>query len=287
VSDLATRFGANEWLVEDMYEQYRADPSSVSGSWQEFFTGYKGVGTMGTESPVRRAHQEAAPEGTEILKGPAATIARNIAASRDVPTATSARVVPAKLLEVNRTIVNDHLRRARGGRISFTHLIGYAMVKALGAVPNMNSSYTEVDGKAAVVHHDHVNLGLAVDVEKSDGSRTLLVPNIKEADTLAFREFWLAYEELIRKVRNKKISLEDFAGTTVSLTNPGTVGTVHSVPRLMPGQGVIVGVGAIGYPAEYEAADTAVLANIGVSKVLSVTSTYDHRIIRGRNRVCS
>ena len=127
----------------------------------------------------------------------------------------------------------------------------------------------------------HVNLGLAVDVEKSDGTRTLLVPVIKDADTLDFRGFWGAYEDLIRKVRTNKLTPDDFAGATVTLTNPGTIGTVQSVPRLMPGQGVIVGVGAIDYPAAYQGADPATLADLGVSKVITITSTYDHRIIQG------
>ena len=220
-------FGANEWLVEDLYDEYRVDPSSVSDSWQEFFTDYELAGDAAGRGPATPTVAPPAPKGAVILRGAAAAIARNIAGSRDVPTATSVRVVPATLLAVNRTIVNDQLRRLRGGRVSFTHLIAYAMVKALGTVPNMNSSYIEVDGKPAVVRHDHVNLGIAVDVEKSDGSRTLLVPNIKQADTLSFRDFWLGYEELIRKVRSNTVALEDFTGTTVSLTNPGTIGTVH------------------------------------------------------------
>jgi 2-oxoglutarate dehydrogenase E1 component len=205
-------------------------------------------------------------------------------ASLGVPTATSVRQVPAKLLEVNRTILNNHLSRTSGGKVSFTHLIGFAVVKALESVPAMNASFVpDADGKGTpgVVRHPHVGLGLAVDVERSDGSRTLLVPCIKAADTLDFRGFLLAYEELIRKVRTNKIGVEDFAGTTVSLTNPGTVGTAMSVPRLMAGQGVIVGVGALDYPVEYQAADRRMLAQVGVSKVITLTSTYDHRIIQG------
>ena len=148
-------------------------------------------------------------------------------------------------------------------------------------MPVMNSSYTTVDGKPGVIRHQHVNLGLAVDVTKSDGSRTLLVPNIKAADTLDFDGYFAAYEDLIRRVRGGKISPDDFAGTTVTLTNPGTIGTVHSVPRLMPGQGAIIGVGAIDYPAEYQGADPRTLARLGLGKVVTLTSTYDHRIIQG------
>ncbi len=132
-----------------------------------------------------------------------------------------------------------------------------------------------------IVRHDHVNLGLAVDVAKSDGSRTLLVPNVKQADDLDFAGFFAAYEEMIRKVRTGKITPDDFAGTTATITNPGMIGTVHSVPRLMPGQGFILGVGAIGYPAQYEGADPHTIARLGVSKVITLTSTYDHRVIQG------
>ncbi|HEX8803854.1 MAG TPA: multifunctional oxoglutarate decarboxylase/oxoglutarate dehydrogenase thiamine pyrophosphate-binding subunit/dihydrolipoyllysine-residue succinyltransferase subunit, partial [Acidimicrobiales bacterium] len=207
----------------------------------------------------------------------------NMEASLTVPTATSFRDVPAKLLEVNRRVINGYLGRTRGGKVSFTHIIGYAIVRAIAdAVPVMSSTYVEGDdGKPRVVRHEHVNLGLAVDVEKADGSRTLLVPVIREADTKDFRGFWATYEELIRKVRSNKLTPDDFAGATVTLTNPGTIGTVQSVPRLMAGQGVIVGVGAIDYPAEWRGADPVMLADLGASKVITVTSTYDHRIIQG------
>src|SRR5439155_14634250 len=151
----------------------------------------------------------------------------------------------------NRKVINGYLSRTGGGKVSFTHLIGYAIIRAVERVPVMNSSFAEVDGKPMVIRHEHIGLGLAVDVEKSDGSRTLLVPCIKDADTLDFRAFHAAYEELIRKVKSNKIGPDDFAGVTASLTNPGTIGTVQSVPRLMPGQGVIIGAGAIDYPAEY------------------------------------
>jgi 2-oxoglutarate dehydrogenase E1 component len=189
--------------------------------------------------------------------------------------------VPAKLLEVNRRIINNHLERTRGGKLSFTHIIGYAVVQALKTVPALNNTYEEVEGKPFIHRNTQVGLGLAVDVERSDGTRTLLVPCVKNAESLDFRGFWSGYEELIRKVRTNKISPDDFAGTTVTLTNPGTIGTVSSVPRLMAGQGAIIGVGAIDYPVEYQGADPRALAELGVSKVTTLTSTYDHRIIQG------
>ena len=219
-------------------------------------------------------------EDATPLRGIAARIAENMEASLEVPTATSVRTIPAKLLEENRRIINRYLAGRQGGKISFTHLIGYAVLRALETRPRMKASYDQVDGKPHIIERKRVNLGLAVDVERS-GNRVLLVPNIKEADQLDFADFWSAYEDIIRKVRKNELSLEDFSGTTVTLTNPGTVGTSQSVPRLMPGQGLIVGVGAIGYPTEYEGADPRMMARVGVSKVITITSTYDHRVIQG------
>jgi 2-oxoglutarate dehydrogenase E1 component len=335
--EAAASFGANAWLVDEMYEQYRKDPNSVSESWQEFFADYRtgstgrgggngqsapaesdGLAPAASKSEAPRvggaapaatapaAAKPAAPAPTpaapapaapapaapaaaapapaaEPLRGAAARIAANMEASIAVPTATSFRVVPARLLEVNRKVLNNHLSRTGGGKVSFTHMIGFAVVRALEAVPVMNSTFVPDEGGkgAAVIRHEHVGLGLAVDQEKSDGSRTLLVPVIKAADTLDFRQFWSVYEELIRKVRTNKIGVDDFAGATVTLTNPGTIGTVQSVPRLMPGQGVIVGVGSLNYPAEWQSADPRMIAEVGVSKVVTISSTYDHRIIQG------
>jgi len=222
----------------------------------------------------------AVPEGAKQLRGAAALIAENMQASLEVPTATSIRVVPAKLLEVNRRIVNNQLKRTRGGKLSFTHLIGWAIVRAMGRMPVMTTSYAESAGLRYAVRPEHLNLGLAVDVERRDGGRTLLVPNVKAADTLDFAGFYRAYEQVIRAVKSNKLDPELFADTTATLTNPGTVGTVGSVPRLMPGQSVIVGVGAIDYPAEYQGADPATLAALGVGKVITITSTYDHRVIQ-------
>ncbi|GIH28902.1 alpha-ketoglutarate decarboxylase [Acrocarpospora phusangensis] len=217
----------------------------------------------------------------EKLRGAAARTALNMEASLAVPTATSVRAVPAKLLIDNRIVINNHLSRGRGGKISFTHLIGYAIVRALKSMPEMNHAYAEVDGKPTLIKPEHVGMGLAIDVQKSDGTRQLLVPSIKQADTLDFQHFWMAYEEIVRKARAGKLGVDDFQGTTISLTNPGTIGTVHSVPRLMPGQGTIIGVGAMEYPAEYQGASGDTLSRLAISKVMTLTSTYDHRIIQG------
>nr|WP_205856770.1 multifunctional oxoglutarate decarboxylase/oxoglutarate dehydrogenase thiamine pyrophosphate-binding subunit/dihydrolipoyllysine-residue succinyltransferase subunit [Phytoactinopolyspora endophytica] len=239
------------------------------------------------QAPVRTASEEPSPdapaeEETVQLRGAPARTATNMETSLEVPTATSVRAVPAKLLVDNRIVINNHLARSRGGKVSFTHIIGFALVKALKQMPDMNYSYGQTEaGKPALVKPPHVNLGLAIDMKKSDGTRQLLVPSIKKAETLNFAEFWSAYEELVRRARDGKLAVDDFAGTTISLTNPGTIGTVHSVPRLMKGQGTIIGVGAMEYPAEYQGAAPETLARIGVSKTMTITSTYDHRIIQG------
>ena len=216
-----------------------------------------------------------------VLRGAPARTAQNMDASLTVPTATSVRSVPVKLLWDNRTVINNHLARARGGKVSFTHLIGYAMVKALRAMPELNVGFDVVDGKPNLVTPAHINLGLAIDVPKSDGTRQLLVPSIKAAETMDFAGFWTAYEDIVRKARDAKLTIEDFQGTTISLTNPGGIGTVHSVPRLMKGQGAIIGVGAMEYPAEWQGASEEAIARNAISKTMTLTSTYDHRVIQG------
>ncbi len=310
---LSGAYGANAWLVEEMYESYLADPESVSESWREFFADYRGRGApeptrAGVETsesvappssaatppaaipppvaPVTQPAPQPAPAGEVALalRGAAARIVENMSASLAVPTATSVHPVPAKLLEVNRAVINDQLALTTGGKVSFTHLIAWAVVKALAVVPVMNASFVpEIDGTGTpgVIRHEHVGLGIAVDYERPGGGRTLFVPCVKDADLLDFSQFLHAYEDLVRKVRTNKLSADDFAGVTVTITNPGTLGTTQSVPRLMAGQGAIIGVGALGYPAEYAATDPEVLAELGMSKVVVITSTYDHRIIQG------
>ena len=217
----------------------------------------------------------------EPIRGVSARVVQSMEASLSVPTATSVRAIPAKLMIDNRTVINNHLKRARGGKVSFTHIIGYAMIKAMRAMPEMNAFYGEIEGKPAIGKPEHINLGIAIDLAKADGSRQLLVPSIKGCEDLDFGQFWASYEETVRKARTGTLTVEDFAGTTVSLTNPGTIGTVHSVPRLVQGQGLILGVGAMDYPAEFQGASEETLANLAISKVITLTSTYDHRIIQG------
>ncbi|WP_456696493.1 multifunctional oxoglutarate decarboxylase/oxoglutarate dehydrogenase thiamine pyrophosphate-binding subunit/dihydrolipoyllysine-residue succinyltransferase subunit [Aeromicrobium sp. P5_D10] len=216
-----------------------------------------------------------------ILRGAASRTVANMDASLAVPTATSVRSVPVKLLFDQRVVINNHLARARGGKVSFTHLIGWAIVKALKAMPEMNTGFEVVDGKPNQLKPEHVNFGLAIDLKKPDGSRTLLVPSIKAAETMTFAEFWAAYETMVGKARDNKLTVADFQGTTVSLTNPGGIGTNHSIPRLMQGQGVIIGVGSMEYPPEFQGASEHTLAQMAISKMMTLTSTYDHRVIQG------
>jgi 2-oxoglutarate dehydrogenase E1 component len=233
-------------------------------------------------SPKPRPAPDDAPVG-EPIRGVGARIVSNMEASLAVPTATSFREVPAKLLEVNRKIINGHLGRKMVRKISFTHLIGYAVVRAItGAVPAMNNIYaTDAAGRPRVVRPDHIGLGIAVDIARDDGTRSLMVPCIRDADTLDFGGFVDRYDEQIAKIREDRLTADDMQGVTVTITNPGTIGTQHSVPRLMAGQGTIVGVGALAFPTEYEAADPSLLADLGVSKLVTISSTYDHRVIQG------
>ncbi|HUJ12409.1 MAG TPA: multifunctional oxoglutarate decarboxylase/oxoglutarate dehydrogenase thiamine pyrophosphate-binding subunit/dihydrolipoyllysine-residue succinyltransferase subunit, partial [Thermoanaerobaculia bacterium] len=215
------------------------------------------------------------------LRGAAGKIAQNMEASLSVPTATSVRTIPVKALEENRRIINNHLTLNGQTKASFTHLAGWAIVQAAKEFPRMNAAFVQQDGQPARLDRDDINLGIAIDIERKDGSRSLLVPNIKRAQSMDFAQFLKAYNDIVRKARNNTLEVADFEGTTISLTNPGTIGTAASVPRLMPAQGAIIATGQIDYPAEYSATDDAVLADLGVSKVMTMTSTYDHRIIQG------
>jgi multifunctional 2-oxoglutarate metabolism enzyme len=306
-------FGPNEWIVEDMYQRYVADPTSVDPAWHEFFADYRPAADISpppSEAPAPTAtaapaappkpaeapkpavtakpepkpvRETPVPAGakTNVLRGAAARIVANMDESLTVPTATSVRAVPAKLLADNRIVINNHLARGRGGKVSFTHLIGYALVKALAVHPEMNNAFGYVDGKPVLIQPEHVNLGIAIDLARPDGSRSLVVPNVKAVEALDFRQFWQGYEDVIRRARKNELTMEDYAGTTISLTNPGGIGTVHSMPRLVAGQGAIIGVGAMEYPAEYSGMSDEALANAAVSKIITLTATYDHRIIQG------
>ena len=309
MSNTPSPFGQNEWLVEEMYRKFRDDPSSVDPSWHEFLVDYSpepsdeisastsaapattppvGKASTGRKAPATPAKPKAAAsvrsaDGDErrVLRGAAAAVVKNMSASLDVPTATSVRAIPVKAMIDNRIVINNHLKRTRGGKISFTHLLGYAIVAAVNRFPNMNRHFAEVDGKPNTVTPAHTNLGLAIDLQGKDGNRQLVVAAIKNCEAMSFGRFIAAYEDIVRRARGGKLTAEDFAGVTISLTNPGTIGTVHSVPRLMQGQGAIVGAGALEYPAEFQGASEVRICELGVGKLMTLTSTYDHRIIQG------
>ena len=235
-----------------------------------------------------QAHSEAGEtsngvvESVDTLKGASARTAKNMEASLQIPTATSARAIPAKVLIENRLLINTHLASTRGGKVSFTHLIAWALVESLAEMPEMNVAYTlDEKGKPALHNPAHVNLGLAIDVPSANGERRLLVPSVKNADTLDLASFIDAYDALVVKARKGQLTVDDFKDTTATLTNPGMIGTLNSVPRLMPGQGLIMGVGAMTYPAAFAGASPETLARQAVGKVLTLSNTYDHRVIQG------
>ncbi|GAA5041967.1 multifunctional oxoglutarate decarboxylase/oxoglutarate dehydrogenase thiamine pyrophosphate-binding subunit/dihydrolipoyllysine-residue succinyltransferase subunit [Nocardia callitridis] len=356
MSSSTSQFGQNQWLVDEMYQKYKKDPSSVDRSWHEFLADYTPEATGDSQSaaaatapaqaptpaqapaagngataptpsastpapaqprpatpapaapapakqvpadtsarkpqttpaptsnaaPTSGAPKSAEPaDEAKVLRGAAAAVAKNMAASLTIPTATSVRAIPAKLMIDNRLVINNHLARTRGGKISFTHLLGYAIVQAVKAFPNMNRHFAEVDGKPNAITPAHTNLGLAIDLAGKDGSRSLVVAAIKGTEAMTFAQFHTAYEDIVRRAREGKLTATDFAGVTISLTNPGTIGTVHSVPRLMPGQGAIIGAGAMEFPAEFQGMSDERINDIGVGKLMTLTSTYDHRIIQG------
>ena len=299
-------FGANATYVEGLLARYRANPNSVDESWQEYFAEMLGTdGQAPATSPAQPAAQAESraaesvsvarsapkPEKTDAalapdtsarpIVGPAKIIVDNMEQSLTVPTATSARDIPVKLLEENRRIINEHLQARGRGKVSFTHIIAWAIIKAVKAYPHMNVGFAEVGGKPSRLEHDNINIGLAIDIEKKDGSRSLLVPNVKGSDKMNFSEFFDAYNDRVRRARSSRLEIADFQGTTISLTNPGTIGTVASNPRLMSGQSAIIATGAIEYPAEYQAMTAAALSQLGISKTITITSTYDHRVIQG------
>ncbi len=231
--------------------------------------------------PPRAAALHGQNQTAVPLRGAAGKIAQNMETSLTIPTATSIRNIPVKVLEENRRVVNNHLTLTGQPKASYTHIIAWAIVSAVKQFPRMNAAFSMQETTPTRIDREDTNLGIAIDVERKDGSRSLLVPNVKRAQTMDFAQFLKAYNEVVRKARGSTLEIADFEGTTISLTNPGTIGTIASVPRLMQSQGTIIATGQIDYPAEYSASDPSVLADLGISKVMTMTSTYDHRIIQG------
>src|SRR5213592_4389774 len=274
----------NAAFVQVMYEQYLRDPASVGEDWRQLFDNGKlaelpviptdraevlGRGEKGevpSAAPPRTSPLSPLPSALTPITGPAGRLVQNMTDSLSVPTATSFREITVDVLDARRRELNARLATT-GKKISYTHLIGYAIVRGARDLPVMTHAFQDVDGKPHSFDPHGVNLGLAVDVEKKDGSRALVVPVIKRADGMDFATFHATYESLVEKARGNKLLPDDFAGATITLTNPGTIGTVASVPRLMKGQGSIIATGAI--------------RQIGPAKVMTITSTYDHRVIQG------
>ncbi|HEX5226485.1 MAG TPA: multifunctional oxoglutarate decarboxylase/oxoglutarate dehydrogenase thiamine pyrophosphate-binding subunit/dihydrolipoyllysine-residue succinyltransferase subunit [Bryobacteraceae bacterium] len=300
----APELGINSWLEDELYQQYLNDRQNVDQSWKEVFEGNGGNGHAetspaaangshtaqqsvavqnggSTQAPAVPEHHAVDGETLMPLRGAAARIAENMNLSLTIPLATSQRVMPVKVIDENRRMMNEHRALLGKSKISYTHIIAWAIVKSIPSNPSLNHAYAETNGQPFRVVRDRVNIGIAVDVAGKDGTRSLKVPNIKDAGSLDFAQFIQAFDDVIARARNNKLTVQDFEGTTISLSNPGTVGTLGSVPRLMPGQGAIIATGAIDYPAEYHGVTEQLRAMLGLSKVMTVTCTYDHRVVQG------
>src|SRR3954453_11893330 len=202
---------------------------------------------------VNGASPTAAPAdgASAVLKGGAAMLAKYMDESRSIPTATSFRTITVTTMDARR----KELKNA-GQKVSFTHLIAYAIALAAQQdMPVMAHHFAEVDGKPTRIDDGQVNLGIAVDVEKKDGSRTLMVPVIRDAGRMPFNRFLDAFGDLIARARDNKLTADDLSGANISLTNPGGIGTIAWVPRLMVGQGPLIAAGSFAYPPG--------LANVG------------------------
>ena len=300
-----SEFGVNTWFVMELLNNYLNNPESVGEDWQTLFGSlnitvngkkreFPGKKTGNTEhtgksqnsrfnSNIQGVSLPLPQEGEDAvqIKGVGEKIIENMTSSLSIPIATSFRTIPVKVLEENRLTINNYLKKMNAGKISFTHIIGWAIVKALDTITSLNNAYTIIDGNPYVIKKTDINFGLAVDLEKKDGSRSLIVPNIKKANNMNFKQFFDSYNDIINRSRQGKIEISDFQGTTITLTNPGTIGTAASQPRLMVGQGAIIATGTLDYPAEYMAVTKDIITSLGISKVMNITSTYDHRIIQG------
>ncbi len=287
-------FGPNTSYVWDVLQQYIDDPNSVNETWQQLFAEVVASGSV--DLPKKSAKVESiSPVPTakpvpslasvhkqlSAISGVAGKIVDNMEASLSLPTATSLRIIPVKVLDENRSLLNKYLGSRSRGKVSYTHIVAWAIVKALKKYPNINASFARVEGQAYKDEKTQINIGIAVDMTRKDGTRSLLVPNIKDAEGMNFAQFLSAYDSIIEKARKSALDPSDFQSTSITLTNPGTVGTVSSTPRLMPGQGAIIATGSIGYDAAHQGMSPQTLSALGVSKVMNITCTYDHRVIQG------
>jgi len=316
VEKLVWRFGLNASYISDLYQQYLSTPTELRSDWKHFFEDLSS-GTLNLNSPDgERKSAAQKKEATEFLQETMAAgnaighekpvfvrkddnptlaendeavllhslqgkIVENMEESLEIPTATSVRKVPVVVLDENRRIINQHLSATGDGKAGFTHLLAWALVKALKKYPSLNAFFARMSGKPNKILRGDINVGIAVDLTRKDGSRMLVVPNIKRAQAMNFREFFEAYNQMLNKARQNKLDIADFQNTSVSLTNPGTLGTLMSVARLTKGQGLILASGAIEYATEFQAMPKELLFQLGISKAMTLTNTYDHRIIQG------
>ena len=287
--DFEQDYGVNAGYVQDIYEQWMHDPSSVEGTWREIFALAAGEAPVAAKKAAPAPAGPARPTGPgvpqgegelEPLRGVAGKIVTNMEASLSIPTATSVRTIAAKILSENRALLNEHLMVRAYSKASFTHILAFALVKAMAEFPSVQSSYVEVEGKGHRFTPAHVNLGIAIDVPSPKG-RMLVVPNLKAVESLNFKDFYGVFDDAIQRGRVGKLTGEDFKGTTFTLTNPGGFGTSMSVPRLMVGQGVIIAAGSIGVPPEMGGLTKEALADMAIGPVMTITSTYDHRVVQG------
>ncbi|MDA0713135.1 MAG: 2-oxo acid dehydrogenase subunit E2, partial [bacterium] len=291
MNDKKNQFGLNESYVEILRAEWQTDPLSVPEEWRNYFAGNKhqspskekvATSDLISKDLIQDKINSTTLETQKLpIIGIAKKIVENMELSLEIPTATSSRDIPVKVLEENRAVINDYLEDDARPRCSYTHLIAFALVQAIKANLSMNNGFIFENEKPFKLHRSNINLGLAIDLPGRDGGRSLVVPNIKSCQDMDFLTFFYAYNEVIDKARLGKLKTEDFANTTITLTNTGGIGTVTSIPRLMTGQGVIVATGRIGYPAQFEATSKETLQALGVGKVMTMTSTYDHRVIQG------
>ena len=227
---------ANAGFAQAVYEEYLRDPAGVSDEWRRLFeSGVIGeppaVGVAagngaaspppagvvaGKPSPALPAPAPEAspvPPNAVLLKGPAGRLVANMNESLTVPTATTFRELPVASLEAHRARLNAALAASgRSEKISFTHLIGYAIVQAVKAHPSMVETLTMINGAPHRLTPASVGLGIAVDMERKDGTRGLVVPVITSAETMDFAAFHATYESLIEKARTSKLMPDDFVG---------------------------------------------------------------------------
>jgi 2-oxoglutarate dehydrogenase E1 component len=290
-SEAKPRVTVNSWLAEELYQEFINDQGNVDASWKELFD-HEPVEEVTPPVVTQAVAVEPVPamlpalalspaEHLVPIKGAPARIAENMTASLGVPTATSQRTIPVKVIDENRRLLNQWRDLHGKSKISYTHLIAWAIVKAIHSVPGLNDAYAELDGQPHRLVRPDINIGIAVDVAGKDGHRSLLVPSIKGAGAMGFYDFLTAFDALVARSRSAKLTPADFQGTTVSLTNPGTVGTLASVPRLMPGQGAIIATGSIDFPPEFLGVSPEMRAQLGICKVMTMSCTYDHRVIQG------